>query len=119
MDQIKLLNFADFFFNISKKELDDEYLINGELTEVQEIGQLQVQELIRNKQVELQFKKERKIKEEYLKLKNQITIKASEKLYTNRGTTRPHKEDIEEKTAPTEEELIKLLKLTRQPEHQN
>lgn len=119
MDQIKLLNFADFFFNISKEELDDEYLTYGETKELEETGQLIIQEIIREKQQELQNKQEKLINQERTKLKNHYTFKTSDCKDTFDEATSPYQKEVEEKTAPTGDDLIKLLGLSRQPVHGN
>lgn len=79
MNQIKLLNFADFFFNISKEELDEENLQDSKESNFQDPEQVKVLAIIKENQAELLIEQGRKFKEKYLKLKEQSRKEDSEK----------------------------------------
>ena len=116
MNQIKLLNFADFFFNISKEELDEENFPDVKETNLQDPGQVKVLKIIRENQAELLIEQGRRFKEKYLKLKEQSRIKNSEKDLAN-----PHfalayrkKKGKEDTVEETESKLLELIKKAKE-----
>ncbi|OQY71307.1 MAG: hypothetical protein B6D44_13275 [Ignavibacteriales bacterium UTCHB2] len=78
MDRAKLFNFADFFFLAQDENLNElkEDLIEAGL--VVESNQDFILNLLKQKRAELLIQTGRKFKENYLKLKNQNTLRNSE-----------------------------------------
>ena len=112
MDQIKLFNFADFFFNISKEELDEEYELYGEIGEQPDPEQIKIQELIRKNQAEILIEQGRKFKEKYLQLKAESTIKNSENDFAHSDLALAYRKRSgnSEKAEDDDSHLLELIK---------
>jgi len=78
VDQIKLLNFADYFFIAQDEDLNE---LRADLIEAglaAESNQDHILDLLKQKRAELLTQTGRKFKENYLKLKSQISLRNSE-----------------------------------------
>jgi hypothetical protein len=78
VDQIKLLNFADFFLIAQDEDLNE---LRADLIEAglpAEANQDHILDLLKQKRAELLIQTGRKFKENYLKLKNENTLRNSE-----------------------------------------
>jgi hypothetical protein len=78
VDQIKLLNFADFFFIAQDEDLNE---LRADLIEAglaSESNQDHILDLLKQKRAELLIQTGRKFKENYLKLKDESALRNSE-----------------------------------------
>lgn len=77
MKDVKFLNFADLFLNPQYTELDDLIAELKEAGITAEANQDKIFNLLRQKKSELTLQTQRRLKEEYLKLKTASIVKES------------------------------------------
>lgn len=112
MDQVKLLNFADYFlFSGSEdiEELKEELFEAGISTEE---NQYKLFNYLRQQRAEILLETGRRFKEKYLKLKFENIIKNSENEFANSDLVLAYRRKIGEKDE-TEDEAERKLELIR------
>ena len=108
MEKVKLLNFADFFLNFP--EDDTEKII----AEIEETGgsvadnQDRILNFLKQKRAELRLQTGRRFKEEYLKLKAEIEIKASERNFAGTSFAMAYRKKTDDDDEPEDLEAKKL-----------
>jgi len=112
VDQIKLLNFADYFLFSGSEDIEE---LKEELFEAgisSEDNQDKIFNYLRQQRAEILLETGRRFKEKYLKLISENTIKDSENEFANSDLVLAYRRKIGEKD-DTEDEAAKKLEMIR------